>query len=112
MEVVPQGGAGLVAAFRIDRYRAATVIVQGADGKPPAPGTPVVRAGGKPPTVVGYDGVVFLDGLDADNEIAVGQGAAVCTLRFAWHAGADGQLPTIGPLRCARDKQASNKEKP
>ncbi len=112
LEVVPQAGAGLVAAFRIERFRAATVIVRGADGLPPAPGTPVARAGGKPPTVVGYDGVVFLDGLDADNEIAVGQGAGACVLRFAWRAGADGELPTIGPLRCAPDKQTSNKEKP
>ena len=112
LEVVPQAGAGLVAAFRIERYRAATVIVQGADGKPPPPGTPVVRTGGKPPTVVGYDGVVFLDGLDKDNEIVVGQGAGACTLRFAWRAGADGQLPTIGPLRCAPAQQTPNKEKP
>jgi len=109
--VVPQEGAGVVAAFRVERYRAATVIVQGADGNPLAPGTPVTRPDGKPATVVGYDGVVFLDALDADNEIIAGQGAAACLLRFAWRAGADGQLATIGPLRCA-PKQTSNKENP
>ena len=112
LEVAPKAGAGLLAAFRIERYRAATLIVQDAGGKPQAPGTPVARTGGKPPTVVGYDGVVFLEDLDVDNEIVVGQGAGACTLRFAWHAGTEGQLPTIGPLRCAPNQQTSNKEQP
>ncbi len=111
MSVVPQAGAGLVAAFRVERYRAATVIVQDAGGQPIPPGTPVRRPGGKPDTVVGYDGVVFLDGLDADNEIALGQDGA-CRLRFAWREGADGQLPTIGPLRCAAPAQTTRKDPP
>jgi len=112
LDVVPQAGAGLVAAFHVERYRAATVIVQGADGKPLPPGTPVTRPGGKPGTVVGYDGVVFLDGLEADNEIVAGQGAGACSYRFAWRSGAEGQLPTIGPMRCAALKQTSDKENP
>jgi outer membrane usher protein len=112
LEVVPQAGAGLVAAFHVERYRAATVIVQDAEGKPLPPGTPVTRPDGKPATVVGYDGVVFLDGLDADNEIVAGEGAGACSYRFAWRAGTEGQLPSIGPLRCTAGKPAPTKENP
>jgi outer membrane usher protein len=107
LAVVPLAGAGVVAGFPVERYRAATVIVHGADGKPLAAGTPVRLTGapGNPLLLVGYDGVLFVDGLkqtmNETNELVVGEGAAACTLRFAYQPGAEGQLPVIGPLRCA-----------
>jgi len=107
LAVVPLAGAGVVAGFPVERYRAATVIVHGADGKPLAAGTPVRLAGapGNPLLLVGYDGVLFVDGLkesmNETNELLVGEGAAACTLRFAYQPGTEGQLPVIGPLRCA-----------
>ena len=108
LSVVPLAGAGVVAGFRIERYRAATVIVHGTDGKPVAPGTPV-RLLGAPATaagsVVGYDGVVFLDDLKQSNDIVVGEGDAACTLHVDYQPGAEGQLPTIGPLRCMPAKE-------
>jgi len=103
LQVVPQAGAGVVAAFKVERYRAATVIVHGLDGKPLAAGTPVRQAGGTG-SLVGYDGVVFLDNLQEQNEIVLGQGVAACTLRFAYQPGAGGELPVIGPLRCMPHK--------
>jgi outer membrane usher protein len=106
LTVVPLGGAGVVAGFPVERYRAATVIVHGADGKPLAVGTPVRLAGAPAAgSVVGYDGVVFVDGLEQANDIVVGQGAAACTLHFTYQPGAAGQLPVIGPLRCAPTKE-------
>lgn len=108
LDVVPQSGAGVLVPFRVERYRAATVIVQDADGKPLAVGTPARLAGasGDPAsTVVGYDGVVFLDGLRQSNDLVLGEGAAACTLHFDYQPGADGQLPVIGPLRCPVRKE-------
>lgn len=108
LSVVPQAGAGVLAGFRIERYRAASVIVHGADGKPVAPGLPVRLAGAvaEIASIVGYDGVVFLDGLKESNEIMVGEGAGLCTLRFDYQPGTEGQLPVIGPLRCTPVKES------
>lgn len=104
LSVVPLAGAGVVAAFHVERYRAATLIVQDAKGVPVAPGTPVrLRASGTT-SVAGYDGVVFVDGLKENNELVVGEGAGACVLHFAYQPGADGQLPVIGPLRCTPTK--------
>ncbi|QJE01904.1 fimbrial biogenesis outer membrane usher protein [Massilia forsythiae] len=100
LSVAPRAGAGAVAAFRVARYRAATVIVQDAGGKPLPAGTPARLLGGGVPSLVGYDGVVFLDGLGDDNEIVLGQGAGACSVRFTYRPGAPGELPAIGPLRC------------
>jgi len=110
LEVVPMAGAGVVAGFRVERYRAATVIVHGADGKPVAVGTPVrllAKAAGADGTlsVVGYDGVVFLDNLQDANDIVVGEGARACTLHVDYQPGVGGQLPVIGPLRCLPNKE-------
>jgi outer membrane usher protein len=106
LTVVPMAGAGVVAGFRVERYRAATLTVHGADGKPVAAGTPV-RFLGAPAivSVVGYDGVVFLEKLKDGNDILVGEGAAACTLHFDYQPGTAGQLPGIGPLRCMPSKE-------
>ena len=105
LSVVPLAGAGVVAGFPMERYRAATVIVHGANGQPVAVGTPVRLLGAGGASVVGYDGVVFLDGLHDNNEVVVGEGTAACTLHFAYQPGAAGQLPVIGPLRCTPTKE-------
>ncbi len=108
LDVVPQSGAGVLVPFRVERYHAATVIVQDADGKPLAVGTPARLAGApgdSASTVVGYDGVVFLDGLRQSNDLVLGEGAAACSLHFDYQPGADGQLPVIGPLRCPVRKE-------
>lgn len=98
--VVPQRQAGVLAAFKIERYAAATVIVHGADGKPIADGTPVVNAESGAATVAGYDGVVFVDGLKEHNRLLLGSGAARCEVRFDYHPGPAGELPSIGPVAC------------
>lgn len=101
INVVPRHLAGALAAFPIERYSAATVIVQGADGKPLTTGLPVLHVQSGKRTVMGFDGIVFVDDLLEQNQLQVGEGDSVCTVRFAYARPAAGGLPVIGPLRCA-----------
>lgn len=101
MNVVPQQLAGVLAAFPVGRYSAATVIVQGADGKPLATGLPVLHVQSGKQTVMGFDGMVFVDDLLEQNQLQVGEGDSACTVGFAYVRPAAGGLPVIGPLRCA-----------
>jgi outer membrane usher protein len=101
INVVPQYLAGVLAAFPIERYSAATVIAQDAQGKPLATGLPVLHVQSGKQTVVGFDGIIFVDDLVEQNQLQVGEGDSACTLRFAYARPAAGGLPVIGPLRCA-----------
>ncbi|WP_402720072.1 fimbria/pilus outer membrane usher protein [Janthinobacterium rivuli] len=101
INVVPQYLAGVLADFPIERYSAATVIVQDAQGKPLATGLPVLHLQSGKQTVVGFDGIVFVDDLLEQNQLQVGEGDGACTVRFAYVRPAAGGLPVIGPLRCA-----------
>lgn len=98
-DVVPRQYAGVLARFEIERYTAATLMLVGADGKPLGVGTPARLEGGSVGAVVGYDGVLFVEGLRARNRVLVGTGAGACEVRFDY-APVDGELPTIGPLVC------------
>lgn len=99
--IVPQRQAGVLAGFGIERFTAATVLVRGADGKPVPDGSPVRNADSGATTIVGYDGVVFVDGLKEHNRLLIGSGAGACEVRFDYHPGADDKLPVLGPLTCA-----------
>lgn len=101
LNVVPQNLAGVLAAFPIERYSAASVIVEGADGKPLAPGLPVLHVQSGRRTVLGFDGIAFVDDLLAQNQLQIGEGDSLCTVRFAYVRPATGGFPVIGPLRCS-----------
>lgn len=96
---VPQRLAGVLVSFPIERYAAATVILHGTDDEPLPVGTPVSDPASGKSTVVGYDGMAFVDDLRAENRLVVGAGAQRCEVRFAWRESA-GSLPVIGPLSC------------
>jgi len=98
--VVPRQLAGVLARFPVQRYAAATIYLQQPDGKPIAVGTVVRHVGSGAETVVGYDGVAFIDGLDDDNTLHVGSGETRCVVQFAYTASGNGSLPVIGPLPC------------
>ncbi|MDN2710982.1 fimbria/pilus outer membrane usher protein [Janthinobacterium sp. SUN118] len=100
LNVVPQHLAGVLAAFPIERYSAATIIIHDADGKPLAPGLPVLHVQSGKRTVVGFDGIAFVDDLLEENQLQIGEGDSLCTVRFAYVRPATGGLPAIGPLRC------------
>ncbi|CAN7184567.1 fimbria/pilus outer membrane usher protein [Trinickia sp. LjRoot230] len=99
--LVPRERAGVVAHFGVARYRAASVILRGADGKLLPPGAAVrhLQSGGE--TIVGYDGIAFIENLEANNRLVVDHDAIHCLAEFAYTRPLDGSLPTIGPLTCA-----------
>jgi outer membrane usher protein len=97
--VVPRQYAGVVARFALARYAAATLTLVKPDGKAPEVGTPARLEGSAQASVVGYDGVLFVEGLRAENRVLVGAGKDACEVRFAYKAVA-GELPAIGPLVC------------
>ncbi|WP_165390951.1 fimbria/pilus outer membrane usher protein [Pseudoduganella lutea] len=99
MTAVPQRLAGVLVAFPVERYAAATVILHDAEGRPLPVGTAVADPVSGNATVVGYDGKAFVDGLRARNRLVIGAGANRCEVLFAWQA-ASGDLPVIGPLVC------------
>ncbi|MBR8397395.1 fimbrial biogenesis outer membrane usher protein [Burkholderia cenocepacia] len=100
MTVVPQARSGVVAHFGVSRYRAASVILRDTAGNPLPAGARVHHAESGADTIVGYDGLTFVDGLKDDNHLAIDYGAQRCVVEFAFTAPANGTLPTIGPLTC------------
>ena len=100
MQVTPRGLSGVLAAFPVERYRAVTVLLHDAAGVPMAPGTPVRLAGSGAATVVGYDGMVFVDGVADENRLRAGTGAQACEARFTYRPDPAGDIPLIGPVPC------------
>ncbi len=99
LEIVPRQNAGVVARFAIERYAAATLTLVRADGTVPDVGTLARLDGSELTAMVGYDGVLFIEGLRAQNRVRVGSGKDVCEVRFDYKPVA-GELPVIGPLVC------------
>nr|WP_260986109.1 fimbria/pilus outer membrane usher protein [Bordetella genomosp. 13] len=99
-EVVPQALSGVLARFEMNRYSAASIILRGPGGKPPAVGSRVRHEQSGKETVVGYDGIAFVDGLVERNTVRVEGKDLACVASFRYQRPADGSLPTIGPLDC------------
>jgi outer membrane usher protein len=98
--VVPKRLSGVLVSLPVERYRAASVLLQDEQGKPLPLGTPVRHAESGATTIVGYDGIVFVDNLREDNQLQAGEGASACIARFAYQASADHTIPVIGPVAC------------
>ncbi|UTY56610.1 fimbria/pilus outer membrane usher protein [Massilia sp. erpn] len=99
-EVAPRRLAGVLAAFPVERYRAATIIVQQADGTPMPVGTPVRHVQSGAEAVIGYDGMTFVDELGEENELVVGKPGVQCRVRFRYLPPANSALPVLGPFPC------------
>jgi outer membrane usher protein len=100
LNIVPKNLSGVLARFPVERYRAATIIIHDAAGKPLAPGLVVRHVESGASTVLGFDGMTFVDNLGDDNHLRVGEGAAECEVHFAYQRSKDSSLPQIGPLVC------------
>ncbi|GHC97095.1 fimbria/pilus outer membrane usher protein [Novosphingobium pokkalii] len=96
-----------VAAFkqgaRIDfgarAVRGASIVLVGADGKPLEAGYVAALDGGERATI-GYDGIVYLRGLNARNRLTVDLGpSGTCAATFAYDLGRSANQ-TIGPVPC------------
>jgi outer membrane usher protein len=100
MDLVPQAQSGVLAHFGVTRYSAASVILHGPDGNALPPGARVHHAESGKDTIVGYDGLTFIDSLQRDNHLVIDSGTLYCTVEFAYARPGNGSLPTIGPLTC------------
>ncbi|WP_222565241.1 fimbria/pilus outer membrane usher protein [Novilysobacter antarcticus] len=99
-EVVPSDRAGTLVRFGIQPVQAATVILHGADGDPIPVGSSVTLQGSSaPPMVVGYDGIVYLEGLGAHNVLDVKTAQGLCRAQLDYQPKAK-SVPLIGPLVC------------
>ncbi|MDC8760188.1 fimbria/pilus outer membrane usher protein [Janthinobacterium fluminis] len=101
LNIVPQALSGVLARFPVERYSAATVVIHDAAGKALAAGLPVLHVESGARTLLGYDGIAFVDDLRAENRLLVGEGESACEVRFRYRRGEGGALPVLGPLRCA-----------
>lgn len=103
-QVVPSDRAGTLVKFGIEPIHAASVILHDKAGKPVEIGAEVKLQGGKAaPMIVGYDGIVYLEGLAEHNVLEVQTSHGICTARFDYHP--KGQtIPVIGPLACSEEQ--------
>lgn len=101
MEVVPSRLSGVLARFPVEKYAAATVLLLDGAGKPVAPGTLVLHAESGASTVVGFDGMAFIDRLQPLNHLLVGAADGPrCAVEFAYRAVPGQALPVLGPFTC------------
>lgn len=98
--VVPAPLGGVVIDFGVARENSAVVVLVDAAGRVLPVGTTVTVRGGGEPTVVGYDGRVYLTGLGSTNELDVQiDGGGTCTAQFDYQP-AEGRQVEIGPVTC------------
>ena len=86
--MVPQSRSGVVANFQLERYVAATVILKTPDGQFLPPGAGVLHAESGKRGVVGYDGMTFVEDLQALNHLTVQAGVS-CRAQFEYGAEPD-----------------------
>lgn len=100
--VAPRNLSGMLLPFPMARYRAASIVLTDASGAFLPPGTPVRHAESGATTVVGFDGIVFIDGLRDVNRIDAGSGESLCSASFAYLPAQDVPITRVGPLACLR----------
>lgn len=92
-------GAGAVIHLPVRYVRNATVTLVGRDRKPLAPGGRVVRAGAAD-SEIGWDGIAFLENIQAETDLAVTQrDGSTCHAHVVLPANAKA-LAQIGPVPC------------
>ena len=82
-QVVVSRGKGTLVELPVMRIRTATITLVDTDNTPLPPGTSLVHEQGNVPTVVGWDGVVYLTALHARNTVVAQlPGGASCRAAF------------------------------
>lgn len=100
IDVVPQSASGVLARFPMKRYDAASVVVHDIHGEALAPGSRVRDVESGAETVVGYDGLTFIEHLSDQNHLVIDTPTGPCTVSFDYQRAADHSMQTIGPLTC------------
>ncbi|MCA3574173.1 MAG: fimbria/pilus outer membrane usher protein, partial [Aestuariivirga sp.] len=97
--VVPAWRSGVAVNFNGGVKSAALVVLRDASGNYVTPGSVAKLNGGDAEIFVGYDGQLWLEGLEASNTLTVESGNGVCTASFAY-ASAPGNQVIIDPVEC------------
>src|SRR5690606_5358555 len=96
--VAPEKGSGTRVLFKVAPARAATVILHDRYGQPLPLGTQVVL-NGVSETIVGYDGIAYLEQLQSHNRVSATLDAGRCQAEFDYNNTED-TIPRLGPLVC------------
>ena len=92
--------SGVVLNFGVKADAAAAlVILTGAKGDYIPEGSEVLLEGAAEPAVMGYDGQVYLTGLNSANKVTVKVNGNKCQASFTYKPDSQNQT-TIGPLQC------------
>ncbi len=98
--VIPADRAGIVVDFGVKAHSdSALVTFVDPSGKPLEVGSEIRLEGASEPTLVGYDGQAFLEGLSASNRVSITTSSMTCTATFAFQP-KPGEQVTIGPVTC------------
>jgi outer membrane usher protein len=103
-EIRPQDRSGVVVKFPIKFNRAALLSLVDSAGVPlPLGSTATLQATGAI-VPIGYDGDAFVEGLSLHNELLIERpNGKHCSVAFEYLP-APGDIPLIGPLRCAEKR--------
>lgn len=104
IDATPTDRAGMLVNFDITPVQAASVIVIDSDNQPLPLGSQVRQRTNiaVPPAVIGFDGEVYLDTLDAHNVLEVTTPSGdICTVSFDYSKQSD-EIPLIGPFICQK----------
>jgi outer membrane usher protein len=103
-KTVPSDRAGTLVEFGIRTVQAASVILHDAAGKPVAVGSAAsLRTIAAPAAMVGYDGMIYLEGLAAHNVLDVQTAHGRCVAQFDYQQQGN-IVPLIGPLTCREEQ--------
>ncbi|MEN4922357.1 fimbria/pilus outer membrane usher protein [Achromobacter spanius] len=98
--VVPQGGSGVLAKFQVEKYAAASVILTTPDGDFLPVGAEVAHVESGNHSVVGYEGLTFVEDLAAHNRLRVKGSGVSCVVEFDYTHSDSDPMPTLGPFVC------------
>jgi len=104
IEATPTDRAGTLVNFVITPVRSASVVLVDSDNEPLPLGSQVRQLTNTavPPTIIGFDGEVYLDTLDEHNVLEImNPSSDICTVSFDYQKQGD-EIPLIGPLICQK----------
>lgn len=104
IEATATDRAGTLVNFVITPVRSASVVLVDSDNEPLPLGSQVRQLTNTavPPTIIGFDGEVYLDTLDEHNVLEImNPSSDICTVSFDYQKQGD-EIPLIGPLICQK----------
>jgi outer membrane usher protein len=98
--VVPARLSGVLVRFPVEKYEAASVILHDADDKPLPVGTELLHVESGATTLVGFDGVAFVDHLQPVNHLQATLHGVRCVVEFSYAPAKGNALAVMGPFVC------------